>query len=51
MKLYAVSFNLVTQTSSACESCFSVWSQLQMNLNAGKRRNIEKQIKQTNLQT
>lgn len=34
MKLYAVSFNLLTQTSAACESCFSVWLHLQINLYA-----------------
>lgn len=36
MKLCAVSFNLLTQTSSACEICFGVWLHLQMNLNAEK---------------
>jgi len=51
MKLDAVSFDSVTWTSSACESCFSVSLHLWMKLNAEKTHNIERQIKQTNLQT
>lgn len=41
MKLYAVCFNLLTQTSAACESCFSVWLHLQINLHAENSWNRE----------